>query len=72
MGFQKQKYSSLIFGLTQCEGLIDPNKTYAELIPEIKNSYYGKIKLKDSLNMMARDNKLVKGHLHGCPIGLIL
>ena len=29
------------------KGLIDPNKTYAELIPKLKNSYYGKITLKE-------------------------
>ncbi len=56
-GFSKSKsIASLMVGVTQCEGLIDPNKTYAELIPKLKNSYYGKITLKDSLNMMARDN----------------
>ena len=56
-GFSKSKsIASLMVGVTQCEGFIDPNKTYAELIPKLKNSYYGKIKLKDSLNMMARDN----------------
>ncbi len=65
-GFSKSKsIASLMVGVTQCEGLIDPNKTYAELIPKLKNSYYGKITLKDSL-------LLVKGDLKWLYLGLIL
>ena len=44
--------------MAQCEGLVDPNKTYGDYLPEIKNSFYAKIKIKDSMNMMARDNKI--------------
>ena len=55
---KSKSISSLIFGLAQCEDLVDPNKTYGDYLPEIKNSFYAKIKIKDSMNMMARDNKI--------------
>ena len=44
---KSKSISSLIFGLAQCEGLVDPNKTYGHYLPEIKNSFYAKIKIKD-------------------------
>ena len=59
---KSKSISSLIFGLAQCEGLVDPNKTYGDYLPEIKNSFYAKIKIKDSMNMMARDNKIREGN----------
>ncbi len=59
---KSKSISSLIFGLAQCEGLVDPNKTYGHYLPEIKNSFYAKIKIKDSMNMMARDNKIGEGN----------
>ena len=43
---KSKSISSLIFGLAQCEDLVNPNKTYGYYLPEIKNSFYGKIKLK--------------------------
>ena len=38
-----------------CQNILDLNKTHAEYSPEIKDSFYGHVTLKDSLNMLARD-----------------
>ncbi len=38
-----------------CQNILDLNKTHAEYSSEIKDSFYGHITLKDSLNMLARD-----------------
>ena len=38
-----------------CQNILDLNKTHAEYSSEIKDSFYGHVTLKDSLNMLARD-----------------
>ena len=39
-----------------CQNILDLNKTHAEYSSEIKDSFYGHVTLKDSLNMLARDH----------------
>ena len=43
----------------KCAGELDFNKTHVEYSPEVKDSYYGSITVKDSLNMMARDDTVL-------------
>ena len=38
-----------------CQNILDLNKTHGEYSSEIKDSFYGHVTLKDSLNMLARD-----------------
>ena len=38
-----------------CQNILDLNKTHAEYSSEIKDSFYGHVTLKDSLNMLAKD-----------------
>ena len=38
-----------------CQNILNLNKTHAEYSSEIKDSFYGHVTLKDSLNMLARD-----------------
>jgi len=38
-----------------CQNILDLNKTHAEYSSEIEDSFYGHVTLKDSLNMLARD-----------------
>ena len=39
-----------------CQNILNLNKTHAEYSSEIKDSFYGHVTLKDSLNMLARDH----------------
>ena len=42
-----------------CQNILDLNKTHAEYSSEIKDSFYGHVTLKDSLNMLARDQYVI-------------
>ena len=42
-----------------CQNILDLDKTHGDYSPEIKNSFYGHVKLKDSLNMLARDQFVI-------------
>ena len=54
-----QSRSKSIVGIaaikTACQNILDLNKTHGEYSSEIKDSFYGHVTLKDSLNMLARD-----------------
>ena len=42
-----------------CQNILDLDKTHGDYSPEIKDSFYGHIKLKDSLNMLGRDQFVI-------------
>jgi len=42
-----------------CQKILDLDKTHGDYSPEIKDSFYGHVKLKDSLNMLARDQFVI-------------
>ena len=42
-----------------CQNILDLDKTHGDYSPEIKDSFYGHVKLKDSLNMLARDQFVI-------------
>ena len=42
-----------------CQNILDLNKTHGEYSSEIKDSFYGHVTLKDSLNMLARDQYVI-------------
>jgi len=42
-----------------CQNILDLNKTHGEYSSEIKDSFYGHVTLKDSLNMLARDQNVI-------------
>mgnify|MGYP001176571435 FL=1 len=42
-----------------CQNILDLDKTHGDYSPEIKDSFYGHVKLKDSLNMLGRDQFVI-------------
>jgi len=42
-----------------CQNILDLDKTHGDYSPKIKDSFYGHVKLKDSLNMLARDQFVI-------------
>ena len=46
-----------------CQNILDLDKTHGDYSPEIKDSFYGHVKLKDSLNMLARDQFVINYNL---------
>ena len=42
-----------------CQNILDLDKTHGDYSPKIKDSFYGHVKLKNSLNMLARDQFVI-------------